>query len=75
MAKHGQQMGCRDGSRVVFTGEDRLSRMHDMLMMAEEAGTTAQEVFRLFPQEAKLEYNYSCWYYREQRPATGFIGD
>lgn len=60
---NGQAMGCTDGQPPA-TSEYELSRLHDALLAATEAHLDMGAVFKLASTEAKLDYNYSRWFYR-----------
>jgi hypothetical protein len=62
-------MGTTDQSPPEDHTEQQLSRLHDTLFYAQEAGLSAdkiKEIFKLFPTTMKTEYNYSVWKYKSR---------
>jgi len=63
--KAGEGFGCTDTSPPENNSPYKLSRILDMLDVAEEIGGKefSVVVFNLLPTSTKLEFNYSCWSY------------
>ena len=73
--KPGTQMGCTDTGSPETCTEQQLSQVHDLLLAAQRLEDSATEeqrgfgmltaqVFKLLPENIKLEFNYSNWKYR-----------
>ena len=64
--EHGQQMGCCDQNKPEIYTEEQLSRLYDLCYAAEKL-SLEQEVFKLAPEDMKLEYNYPNWKYQSDK--------
>jgi len=64
-----RSMGTTDQGPPEDHTEQQLSRLHDTLFNAQEAGLSAdkiKEIFKLFPMTMKTEYNYTKWKYKSR---------
>lgn len=71
--KQGDPLGCPDTAKPEIHTPSQLSRIHDLLLAAQEAQKSLGlpdlkvEVFRKLPETARLEYIYSIWQYQEKK--------
>ncbi|MDD5649760.1 MAG: hypothetical protein PHF86_04970 [Candidatus Nanoarchaeia archaeon] len=69
--KDGDQLGCTDMDAPEEYTPEQLSRVHDLLLVAQRLEDSANvpmlttQTFRLLPETLKLEFNYSNWKYRQ----------
>ena len=65
--KHGAQCGCYDQGPPVTYADEQLSRLSDILELADEIGDrTKIAIWVALPRDLKLEFNYSNWRYHER---------
>lgn len=70
----GKQLGCTDQAPPTTHTPFQLSRALDAMIAAQEATDdpkAAQRVFRTFPDNLKLEFNYSFWRYTTREGSRG----
>ena len=61
----GKQFGCHDQAPPELNTPEQLSKIHDLLQVAETVGgkILKKQVFNLLDNATKLEFNYSNWRY------------
>ena len=59
----GKAYGSTDQAAPEKYTPEQLSRLTDAMYNAQEAGIDYQAVFKLAPDDMKLEWNYSKWKY------------
>jgi hypothetical protein len=71
--KHGDQCGCHDQGPPETYADEQLSRVHDILKLADEIGDrTKISIWTALPTKLKLEFNYSNWRYHERGKDDSF---